>query len=109
MTCPQPDPGPCTDDTCCGACLACEHCMGADEQARQHFADVAKAESEGRCWASGLTLPACKASICDCFDYPDVTPDEVAADRELLPDPGGMTSQYAADDALVTTEEDHRG
>lgn len=44
-----------------------------DVQRREHEAFVAACEAKGECWASGLRIATCMASICDCFreTHPD--------------------------------------
>lgn len=44
------------------------------QQRADHFQHLYEQASEGRCGHSGLTIGACKASICDCFEFPWVDP-----------------------------------
>lgn len=47
-----------------------------DAQRADHFQYLYEQASEGKCGASGLSLKECKASICDCFDFTWVKPEE---------------------------------
>jgi hypothetical protein len=43
-----------------------------DDQQMVEYAIFYDAEyAKGRCAASGMTITACKRTICDCFDYED--------------------------------------
>ena len=44
------------------------------EQRADHYQYLYEQASEGKCGYSGLTFGACKASICDCFEFPWVKP-----------------------------------
>ena len=50
--------------------------MTEAEREQEHLDRVEAAEALGRCWASGMSIPVCKASICDCWDYPEIPADE---------------------------------
>lgn len=54
-----------------------------DAQRADHFEHLYNAASEGNCGHSGMPLAVCKASICDCFDFPWVKPDQAAADEHF--------------------------
>lgn len=68
-----------------------EHAADYDEQRREHEAFVAKCEAKGLCWASGLHIASCMASICDCFrethpDSPyDLHPEDFTVTRLIPP------------------------
>lgn len=47
---------------------------GRDTQRADHYQHLYEQASEGKCGYSGLTIGACKASICDCFQFPWVQP-----------------------------------
>lgn len=48
---------------------------GDDHRQRaDHYEHLYQQASEGKCGPSGLTIGACKASICDCFEFPWVKP-----------------------------------
>lgn len=47
---------------------------GEAGQRADHYQYLYEQASEGKCGYSGLTLGACKASICDCFEFPWVKP-----------------------------------
>ena len=38
-------------------------------QRADHFEYAFTQAAQGKCWASGLDIRACKGSICDCFDF----------------------------------------
>lgn len=62
-----------------------------DAQLREYEAFVAECEAKGVCWASGLRIASCVASICDCFrgthpDSPyDLHPEDFIVGRILPP------------------------
>jgi hypothetical protein len=50
-----------------------------EAQRADHFEFAFNQVAAGKCWASGLTLASCKASICDCSDFEWIRSDQ--ADR----------------------------
>jgi hypothetical protein len=54
------------------------------QQRADHYQYLYEQASEGKCGHSGLMLGACKASICDCFEFPWVQP---APEQHPLNDP----------------------
>lgn len=70
------------------------------QQRADHFQHLYEQASEGRCGPSGLTIGACKASICDCFEFPWVKP---APDEH--PDPAPPSSSDADRDTGLSEDE----
>lgn len=76
-----------------------EHAAPSDPQQREdkqradHFEHLYSEASEGRCGHSGLTIGACKASICDCFEFPWVQP---APDEHPDPAPASTGTALTA-------------
>lgn len=62
--------------------------MSDHEQRADHYQYLYQQASEGKCGYSGLTIGACKASICDCFEFPWVKPaPKEHPIHDLPPDP----------------------
>lgn len=94
-------------------CLDCDHThkasAGDDKQRADHFQYLYEQASEGKCGASGLTIGACKATICDCFQFPWVkAPDNAGRYTEA---PSGVKGDmaYRCRDCgvLVANRRDH--
>ena len=64
-----------------------------DKQRADHYQHLYEQASEGRCGYSGMTLPECKGSICDCFEFPWVkgrrTPENWAHPNTMIGRNGG--------------------
>lgn len=60
-----------------------------EQQLEEYEAYLAKCEAEGVCWASGLKIKRCMASICDCFreSHPDSPYDLHPEDFVVRPAP----------------------